>query len=234
MLGLCQLLEHHVAVVEQAQQAVTPLLQPQELSPEGEAASNASRQNLPVHCELPQAMEKMWAVLLQHAAWLHLTSKAAQHLVAATSCTSPDAPSQPVPLQRRLWPQPCPRRSCWSALGRGRCWPTAQPLVPLKWGPCGPRCMCWLPTWRLCRAARCSSLLQVSWPLVAEMDRLLPVSYRKHCECWEVSYLFPPPVRIPAARALSTCTTPSKDLLPVISPLLVCGHDDESSVVAFC
>ena len=42
MLGLCQLLEHHVAVVEQAQQAVTPLLQPQELSAEGEAAPGLS------------------------------------------------------------------------------------------------------------------------------------------------------------------------------------------------
>ena len=39
VLGLCQLLEHHVAVVEQAQQAVNPLLQPQELSAESEAAS---------------------------------------------------------------------------------------------------------------------------------------------------------------------------------------------------
>ena len=38
VLGLCQLLEHHVAVVEQAQQAVNPLLQPQELSAEGKAA----------------------------------------------------------------------------------------------------------------------------------------------------------------------------------------------------
>ena len=96
VLGLCQLLEHHVAVVEQAQQAVNPLLQPQELSAEGEA----SLLKLPVHCELLHAMSKVWAVLLQQDACLHLTSNAAAHLEAVSSFGSPDATCQECTLTK--------------------------------------------------------------------------------------------------------------------------------------
>eukprot|EP00891_Asterochloris_glomerata_P000304 jgi/Astpho2/304/Aster-02189 len=122
VLGLCQLLEHHVAVVEQAQQAVNPLLQPGEHPAEEEAVATAlSSTQLLVSLGARQVLANSAAACAAelgsmrstlHVLAAHLEAlqgSPAQHPAAAEDVAdlqSPGSVAQASPPQPLLLPPP--------------------------------------------------------------------------------------------------------------------------------